>query len=202
MHNRFLGWLTGIIVMSTVFAGAADFKDVKLNLSRSDCIHFEFLSTIDSKIFDVVDSADGDAYIAQDGRYCIEVGADLYLFDGDSLYTYIPENNQVIIEKPDSAGLVADEISFVMKLDEWYDSQSLKQKNRYRLVKKKGIEGDMPDSMIITVDEKSPNIKQIEYLDINGDLNRIEILKQESDTTCDNYKFKPHFPDSVERIRI
>jgi len=194
--------LTGIVILSAILAAAADFKDVKLNLSRSDCIHFDFLSTVDSKIFDTIDSASGVAYIAKDGRYYIEVGPDIYLFDGDTLYTYFWENNQVIIEKPDSADLVASEISFVMKLDEWYDSKSLKQKNSYRLVRKKDIEGDIPDSMIIRVSDKSLDIEMIEYFDINGDLNRIKILKQESDSSCDNSRFQPEFPDSVEKVRI
>ncbi len=202
MPKRVFYWPVILVVVAPFLAAAADFNKVKENLSHSACIHFEFLSTIDSKIFDVVDSAVGLAYIARDGRYYIEVGHDRYLFDGDTLYTYFGENNQVIIENPDSADLVADEISFVMKLDEWYDSKALKLKSRFRLVKKESVTGDMPDSMIITVEDKSPNIKLIEYFDVNGDLNRIEILKQESDSVCDDSRFRPNFPDSVEKVRL
>jgi len=118
------------------------------------------------------------------------------------LYSYIWENNQLIIEKPDSSDPVASEISFVMKLDEWYDSKSLMEKNRFRLVKKKGLEGDIPDSMIITIDEKSADINSIEYFDINGDLNRIMILEQQADSVCNNSRFESDFPDSVEKVRI
>lgn len=192
----------GLFVLFSFMAAATDFNEVKSNLSNSNCTHFEFLSTIDSKVFDAVDSAFGLAYIAKDGRYKIEVGPDLYLFDGDTVYTYFWENNQVIMEKPDSSNLVADEISFVVKLDEWYDSKSLKKKNSYRLVRKKGIVGDIPDSMVIKVNDKKSVIESIEYFDINGDLNRIEIIKQVSDSTCDNLRFQPEFPDSVEKVRL
>src|SRR5574341_1450165 len=192
----------GLFVPFSFMASANDFNEVKSNLSNSNCTRFEFLSTIDSKVFDAVDSAFGQAYIAKDGRYKIEVGADLYLFDGDTVYTYFWENNQVIMEKPDSSDLVADEISFVVKLDEWYDSKSLKEKNSYRWVRKKGIVGDIPDSMVIKVNDKKSVIESIEYLDINGDLNRIEIIKQVSDSTCDKLRFQPEFPDSVEKVRL
>ncbi len=190
------------MALTAIFATAGSFNDTKRNLADNDCTYFEFLSTVDSKIFNVIDSAHGTGYIAQDGRYVIEIGPDIFLYNGDSLYSYIWENNQLIIEKPDSSNPVASEISFVMKLDEWYDSKSLKEKNRFSLMKKKGLEGDIPDSMIITIDEKSAVIKSIEYFDINGDLNRILILEQRADSTCQDSNFKLDIPDTVEKIRI
>ena len=105
-----------VIAFAAIFATAASFYETKRKLAKYECTHFEFLSTVDSKIFDAVDSAHGIAYFAKDGRYNIEIGPDIFLFDGDSLYSYIWENNQLIIEKPDSSDPVASEISFVLKL--------------------------------------------------------------------------------------
>ena len=202
MQNRRTNGIIWVAAFAAIFTTAASFDETKRKLAKYECTHFEFLSTVDSKIFDVVDSAHGIAYIAKDGRYYIEIGPEIFLFDGDTLYSYIWENNQLIIEKPDSSDQVCSEISFVMKLDEWYDSKSLKEKNRFRLVRKNGLEGDIPDSMIITIDEKSADIKSIEYFDINGDLNRIMILEQKADSVCSNIRFEPTFPDSVEKVRI
>lgn len=191
-----------VLSLVSILTSAATLNETKLKLAKYNCTYFEFLSTVDSKIFDVVDSAHGIAYIAKDGRYNIEIGPDIFLFDGDTLYSYIWENNQLIIEKPDSSDPTASEISFVMKLDEWYDSKLLKEKNRFKLMKKKGLEGDIPDSMILTIDAKSAEIETIEYFDINGDLNRIMILEQQADSVCNESRFEPVFPDSVEKVRI
>ncbi len=202
MQNNRLNSLIWVVVLAAIFTTGAGFDETKRNLAKYECTHFEFLSTVDSKVFDVIDSAHGIAYFANDGRYYVEVGQDVFLFDGDSLYSYFWDNNQVIIERPDSTNPVASEISFVMKLDEWYDSKSLKEKNRFRLVKKKGLKGDIPDSMIIMIDSKNALIETIEYFDINDDLNRIMILEQQADSVCRGTRFEPSFPDSVERIRI
>jgi outer membrane lipoprotein-sorting protein len=202
MQVKFKLRLVLILVMPGFMITAADFKSAKKKLNTADCSYFEFLTTIESQIFDVIDSAYGQAYIARDGRYVIRLGPDVYLFDGDTLYTYFWENNQVIIESPDSSDLVASEISFVVKLDEWYDSKPVKQKNSWQLNKKKDVEGDIPDSMIITVDPENSDIKNIEYFDINEDLNRIQIIKQKTDSLCSDKEFLPEFPDSVERVRL
>ena len=191
-----------MLVLTFVLANAADMKVATKKLSSYDCNEFSFVSIIGSKLFDEIDSSFGKAYIAKDGRYKIEIGPDIYLFDGDTLYTYFFDNNQVIIEKPDSGNVVADEISFVVKLDEWYDSQALKQKNCFKLVKKENVSGDIPDSMTITLNGRNSTIEMIEYFDINKDLNRIKIIKQQGDSTCERSHFRPVFPDSVEKVRI
>jgi hypothetical protein len=202
MHKSNAGRLIPILILSSIVLIAADFNSVKKNLTDADCTYFAFLTIIESRVFEVADSSYGNAYIARDGRYKITVGPDVYLYDGDTLYTYFWENKQVIIEQPDSGDLVASEISFVVKLDEWYDSKALKQSDSWQLVRKQNIEGDIPDSMVITANADSPEIKQIEYFDINQDLNRIKILKQQADSSCIDRNFLPDFPDSVEKVRL
>lgn len=191
-----------LLTLAALFTIGASFDQTKKKLTASNCIYFEFLNTIDSKVFDVIDSAYCIAYIANDGRFRVEVGPDYYVYDGDTMYSYFWENNQVIIENPDPSDPIAAEISFVMKLDEWYDSKSMKEKNAYKLTKKKDLGGDIPDSMVIRIDDKSADIKTIEYHDINGDLNRIQIIEQVIDSTCNSSRFVPDIPDSTEKIRL
>jgi len=191
-----------LIFSIAVLAKAGDIKKTKQNLSSYDCAYFEFLSTLDSKVFDVIDSVHGQAYIAQDGRYYVEIGPDIFLYDGDTLFSFFRENNQLIIEKPDPEYATATEISFVMKLNDWYDSKALKEKNSYKMTKKENVGGDIPDSMIIKIDDKTSALKIIEYFDSNEDLNRIEILNHETDSICDSGRFTPAFPDSVEKVRL
>lgn len=202
MQTKHAAQLIPILILSFLVLTGSDFDSAKKKLKNSDCTYFEFLTTIESKIFDIVDSSYGEAYIARDGRYKVTVGPDIYLYDGDTLYTYFWENNQVIMERPDTSNPVASEISFVVKLDEWYDSKALKQKNSWQLKKKENIEGDIPDSMTLMINPGISEISLIEYFDINQDLNRIKIIKQRSDSLCKAKEFLPDFPDSVEKVRL
>jgi len=191
-----------LLIFAAFLTTGASFDQTKKKLNTSKCIYFQFLNTVDSKVFDVVDSAYCIAYIANDGRFRVEVGPDYYIYDSDTLYSYFWDNNQIIIETPDPADPIAAEISFVMKLDEWYDSKSMKEKNAYKLTKKKDLGGDIPDSMVIRIDNESADINSIEYFDINGDLNRIQISEQVIDSTCNASRFVPDIPDSTEKIRL
>lgn len=190
-----------LVLISLAIPASSSLEAIKSKFSRSDCTYFEFANIIESDIFGIIDTVRASAYIARDGRYKIEIGRDVYLYDGTRLYTYFWETNQVIIEKPDSGALISDEISFVMKLDEWYDSKAI-NKSSYSLTKKEGIAGDIPDSLDLTTNNKDSTIMEIRYIDINGDINRIEFLKQRSDSVCIHERFEPAFPDSVEKVKL
>ena len=174
---------------------------VKSKFSNGDCTYFEFATIIESQIFGVIDTIYGSAYIAKDGRYKIEIGSDVFLYDGSFLYTFFLETNQLIIEKPDSGKLVSDEISFVIKLDKWYDSKA-NSMNSYALKKKKGVEGDIPDSLELITNVVDSTIVEIRYIDVNEDINRVEFLKQQTDSSCSDKRFEPAFPDSVEKVKL
>ena len=202
MKTTLYSTLSLLLILISLARPASNSLDaIKSKFSRSDCTYFEFANIIESNIFGVIDTVRASAYIAKDGRYKIEIGPDVYLYDGTQLYTYFWETNQVIIEKPDSGAIFSDEISFVMKLDEWYDSEVI-NKSGYSLTKKKGIAGDIPDSLDLTTNNEDSTIMEIKYIDINGDVNRIEFLKQRSDSVCDADLFEPAFPDSVEKVKL
>jgi len=200
--KTFLYSLALLLVQSNMVRTESDaLEAVKSKFSSGDCTYFEFANIIESKIFGVIDTIHGSAYIAQDGRYKIEIGSDVFLYDGSLLYTYFLETNQLLIEKPDSGKLVSDEISFVIKLDEWYDSKA-NSKNSYALKKKEGVEGDIPDSLELITNIADSTIVEIRYIDINEDLNRVKFLKQKTDSSCSAKGFEQDFPDSVEKVKL
>lgn len=195
--------LTFIIIIFGLFqlAQAADrFDEIKKELSKEGCWQFEFISIIESDIFDTVDSADGEAYIASDNRYRVSVGSDSFWSDGKLFYSYSVEADQLIIEK--DGGGVENEISFIIKLDEFYRTYSIEKNKKYRLIRRDKIEGDMPDSLIIQIDSKDLLIESIEYFDINEELNRIIFHQQLYNTECIDSGFVPNLPDSVERVKL
>ena len=182
--------------------GADCFDSIKAELAEAVCTRFAFLSIIESEVFDQVDSMEGTAYIARDGRFNLVLGADRYLFDGNNLYSYSAENNQVIIEKVEEKKALSKEISFITRLDELYQTQVIKADSLYRLEKKAGVKVGVPDSLTVSVVRYALRLDRLEYYDINDERNVVVILNQQLDTICREREFEPDFPDSVEKVRL
>lgn len=191
-----------LICAAAVMAGSNSFDKIKRQLSDAGCAHFKFLNIIESDVFDSVDSTDGEAWLAADGRYLIRLDSDQYLFDGSDLYSYSFENNQVTIEQLDTAGAQTGQISFIRRLDEWFKTDIIEPDLRFRLTLRDGVEGDLPDSMVVEIDKKKNRIRSIDYLDLNEEYNRIIINSQDISDSCAEHYFEPSFPDSVDTIRL
>lgn len=190
------------LIYLSASAAVDRFDTIKEQLAQAACTRFEFVSIIESEIFDATDSATGTAYIARDGRFNVTLGEDRYLFDLRFLYSYSTENNQVVIEKVSDQAQVSREISFITRLDELYETHTIRPGKSYRLLKRPGEKSDIPDSVTIFIAPDSLQLERLEYLDINEERNVIVILKQQTSKDCDKMQFEPAFPDSVERIRL
>lgn len=190
------------LIYLSASAVADRFDTIKEQLAQAACTRFEFVSIIESEIFDATDSATGTAYIARDGQFNVTLGEDRYLFDLRFLYSYSAENNQVVIEKVSGQAQVSREISFITRLDELYETHTIRPGKSYRLLKKPGEKSDIPDSLTIFIAPDSLQLERLEYLDINEERNVIVILKQQTGQDCDEKQFEPVFPDSVEKIRL
>ena len=183
-------------------AGADDFDKIKSDLSRVGCHDFEFIAVLESDIFDQIDSTFGAAYIASDGRYSLEIADESYVYDLEYVYSYSESSGQVIIEKAGDSAPAGEEFSFIMFLDECYDTYNTETKNRYRLIKHSDASVAYPDSLTVLIDSELLQLKHFEYFDVNEELNRIELLKQQYWPECDSGRFVPDFPDSAEVIRL
>jgi outer membrane lipoprotein-sorting protein len=200
MKKLLLYMLLSLIPLSS--ARTADsFEKLKNKLAGAKCVRFDFLSIIESDIFERIDTTPGTAYIAADGRYLVILGDDEYLYNLELLYSYSKVNNQVTIEKIDSR--TGDEVVFVMQLDSLYDSYAVKKDRQYRLVRKDSVfESNIPDSMLLYMDPEKLVLLKIEYFDINEELNRIVFLEQNIEPACEDDRFIPQYPDSVEQIEL
>ncbi|UCG61879.1 MAG: hypothetical protein JSV52_00900 [Candidatus Zixiibacteriota bacterium] len=190
------------LILGGAVAVADGFDRVKIRLARSGCHYFEFYSIIESDIFDEVDTASGTAYIAPDGRYSISVADEHYVYDLKNMYTYSETSGQVIIEKIEGTGSVGEEIAFILRLDETYKTESSATQDTYRLMRIDSTATAYPDSLYIVIDTVADELKQMEYLDINEELNRIVFLKYLYEEPCDTNRFHLEYPDSAEVIRL
>ncbi len=202
MGNRIAVILLASSCLAAASARADSFDKIKARLAEAKCVHLEFASILSSRIFKQTDTTSGTAYISQDGRYRVTVGSDVYLCDGKELYSYSRDNNQVTVQKVDSTTAFSKEVSYITRLDEFFKTNVVTADRVYKLALTSTKMQNLPDSMTVTIDRKSLKIVQIEYLDINSEPTRIIFKKETSSPTCDDRKFVPDFPDSVQRIRM
>jgi len=190
------------LVLSLSLARAEDsFEELKKKLAGAECIRFDFLSIIESEIFDRTDTAQGTVYIAADNRYRVVLSNDEYLYNGEFLYSYIRDNNQVTVEK--NTGWTGEDIVFITRLDSLYISNTILKDNEYRLMKKDSLaESAIPDSLRLFLDPALLLLKEVRYFDVNEELNRLIFLRQDTDASCGEQLFLPDFPDSVPRIKL
>ena len=206
MRMKIITIVFSVILMALATQCEADsFDRIKERLTTAECVRFDFISIIESDVFDLTDSCTGTAYIARDGRYRMELDSDIYLYEGKLLYSYSVETNQLIIEKPDTGATgqsTGDEIGFVANFNEFYETYTITQDLKYRLLRKGDQSSNIPDSMIVFINSKVSELSRIEYFDVNGERNLILFLRQQADSTCTPHAFEPVFPDSAERVKL
>jgi outer membrane lipoprotein-sorting protein len=183
-------------------ARADSFRLIKDRFSSARCVSIDFLSILQSDVFKSEDSTHGSAYLAKDGRYLVSVGSDIYLSDNRKQYSYSAGNNQVVVQKVDSAGTGAAELFYITRLDELYKTTILVPDTAYKLTRKGTGSSSLPDSMTVFIDKHKGRIVRIEYLDVNEEKVTIVILKESFPASCDETRFAPHFPDSVETVKM
>ncbi len=188
-----------------VFLGsiqADTFDKIKQAFKQAGCVQLTFVSIIESSIFETIDSVNGSAIIDGSGKYLVTLGKDKYLYDGQDLFSYSHDNNQVVIERVDPDDSFGAEVSFITRLDEIYKTTILNPDSSYHLVKATQGFANVPDSLVVTIDKRARAIRAIEYLDVNEEKNRIVFVHQSLSGRCDSVPFIPDFPDSAERVRL
>ncbi|MEW5995897.1 MAG: hypothetical protein AB1744_16090 [Candidatus Zixiibacteriota bacterium] len=155
--------LASLVWPLSVVVGADPFEIIKDRLAAAACTRIDFLSLLESDVFDLTDTVEGSAYVARDGRFHVTLGPDQYVNDLAYLYSYSSENNQVVIETVGNRDNVSKEISFVTRLDEFYQTESIQPGYSYRLRKQGADESNTPDSLTVFIDRDSLLLKRLEY---------------------------------------
>lgn len=166
----------------------------------SPCVVIEFQEVVDSDVFETIDTVDCELVFDSTGRFRLEIGEDIYLRTATELHSYVPDNNQVIIEEV-AMGSSMVSVLWIRHLDEYFDSVILDANKHYKLTVRPSVSADVPDSLTVFV-SASRNLERIEFLDENGDIVVLNIRKQVFSGDCGAKAFEPDFPDSVERVRL
>ena len=195
--------LTILLACSSHSDGLADndpLHPVLDQMTQADCCRFEFISILESDVFESVDSTTGTALISADDRYDILLGPDRYLRNNEFLYSYSGENEQVTLERIESSAAPDETIRFITQLDQHYHIQPLSS-GKYTLSRKADSGSNLPQSIILTLTE-SGELDCLEYIDDNGDTNRIVIVASTFQSECDSAAFVPNFPELTEIIKL
>lgn len=168
-------------------------------MAAAECCRFDFISILESDVFDTIDTTVGTALIASDSRYDILLGPDRYLRTGEILYSYSGENEQVTLERVGGSSAQDETIRFITQLDRYYLIHP--EDGHYRLVSKPESESNLPAKITLTLTE-SGELGRLEYIDDNGDTNWIVINESLFRLACDSTAFAPDFPESTELIKL
>ena len=182
--------------------GPDPFERIKSELAEADCCHVRFLSIVHSDVFESVDTTSGQAYVARDGRYAINLGQDTYVQTDDKLYSYSEPNNQVTVELVDAGSGSAEEVSFLNRLDHYFHTNPVEPGKEYNLIRIDTASSGLPDSMKVFLSEGGRSIARMEYFDINHDRNTLSIISLEALPRCDSLSLRPSFPDTVQIITL
>lgn len=194
--------LSTSLLSGSSFAGDR-FDDLKKELSSAECSYFEFISITESDIFESVDSINGSAWMARDGRYSVNLGTDIYLFNGELLYTYSAENEQVVIEKVDPKhNALGAEVSFIIHLDEYYRSKVIQPDREYTLFRLDSAQTSIPDTLQLLLDVQTGRMSRLIYYDENNDRQQILISAQKLYDRCKPDSFSPKWPDGTEIVKL
>ncbi len=183
-------------------SGLADDDPLHLimdEMAAADCCRFEFISILESEVFDTVDSTTGTAMIASDSRYRISLGPDVYLRTDELLYSYSGENEQVTVERVGGSSARDETIRFITQLDNYYRIQWVTDK--YMLNRKANSDSNLPKMILLTLNDAG-GLGRLFYIDDNGDTNWIVISESSFQPECDSAAFAPDFPETTELIKL
>jgi outer membrane lipoprotein-sorting protein len=196
--------LSFLLLLSAANASGQDepFEKLKAAMADAACCRYEFLSIIESEVFESTDTTVGTALIAADGRYHISIGPDEYLRTTDKLYSYSSTENQLTVETLGTGDLRPESVSFVTRLNDHYSTRVVVPSRQYFLTLTDTAAADLPDSLSVSLLAGKPGLERIEFFDVNNDRNRIVFSKSEYFDECDESALTPHFPDSAEVINL
>jgi outer membrane lipoprotein-sorting protein len=178
------------------------FDQIKTRLSSSRLVNFKIASAVDSKVFGQTDSVNGEVVIADDGRYLARMNDDLYLFDGKCIWEVSFENRQATKQCLKEGESFENRLFFIKDLDKYYTAKSVKKEKEYCLKRIEKENNSLPDSIEVFLDASRGRLNRLEYLDLNGDVNRVHIIDEMTSDSIDPRRFEMALPDSIEIINI
>ncbi len=180
------------------------FEQMKQEFADADCLAVHFLSITESEVFGDIDTLDASALIARSGRYLIDLGSDVYAYDGQTLISYSRIEAQATLEKRSADDPASELVTVLTRLDELYATTDLGTAEAFRLTRRRATSTVFPESIDLLVaykDNNSVRLDYLEYQDANGDRNRLVFSRVEA-LDCPDDVGQLIVPDTVDIIYL
>jgi outer membrane lipoprotein carrier protein len=162
---------------------------------------------------DITDSASGKVYIKYPGKMRWEYekpNRQIYITDGENLWVYRPEDNQVQIGKAPEffkggkgASFLSDIRLIRQKFDISLEQGPPEESDLFHHLKLIPREKTLDITEVhLTVSKKTYNVLQVMTLDYYGNENRIDLINFAFDVDMDDSLFSFTIPPGVDVIRI
>ncbi len=170
-------------------------------------LSMDFVKTLKSDIFETQKKTEGKMYLKNPDKFRIETEDEILVTDGEFLWSYSEENEQVIKSRLDRSKNIFRPNQYLSNFREEYKpkltgEEKIDKAKCYKLTLTPKKEGLFITKMTIWIDKKSLLAKRLEYRDLNDNqitlgFDRIKINKGIKDS-----KFVFKTPDGVEELDL
>lgn len=177
------------------------YQAVVRKIKQTDCLRFDFTALTASDVFSTVDTLAGSAVLDAQKRYRVQLGADWFLSDGDSVYIFVNEEKQMTVENAKTAA-IPTELILLRQLDELYTSKLLSGDSLYLLTRRESGDSFFPSQLSISCSLAETRLKWLQFTSENGDKITILFQAMRNMTACTEETFQPSYPAGTEVIRL
>lgn len=192
MRNILL--ILGLILMNTSIKAQSDAKALLDKTSKKiesmKAVEVDFTLSLENKIEKTSDSYDGKAYM-KGNMYRLDLMGVINYYDGQTIYTYMPEVNEVNLKNPsDSEEEMLDPTKLFNIYNEGFSQKIVKTENGISTIEllPQTLESNVM-RVVIELDVASSNIKKVTYFgkDGNNMIIKIKSLKQPNVIPVDSF---------------
>lgn len=177
------------------------FQALVKKINQSECLRFDFTALTASDVFSTIDTVAGSAVLDAKQKYRVQIGADWFISDGDSVYIYVHEEKQMTIENAKTAA-IPTELILLRQLDDLYTSKLLSGDSLYLLTRREDGDSFFPLTLRLSCTGTDARLKWLEFSSENGDMITILFQSMRSMATCSEESFRPSHPAETEVIRL
>lgn len=212
-HNRiFLGSLTAIIAV-LLFAMSGECISAKKILKKVDGEYkslTDFVAGFSQTVY--IDSTDsgytavGKLLVKKPDKFRLELEHQTIVSDGDTLWTYVPRNQQVLVDQADTTGGATrpDQLFLTYFKEaeaELVDTEKLDGRDCY-LLHLKPKESDIIASLRVWVDQKTWLARRVEVTQAGGMVTEYEFTDVQTNLGLADSVFVFRAPPEVEVIDL
>lgn len=201
-----IGWaLLPTLLMAVTAKEIADKSEAIYSEKKTFSVKFEQVVST-GEFFDD-EHTNGSMKLAYPKKYRIETPEQVFVSDGDTLWTYSEENCQVTVEPTNRLDDFVTPADYLFRLREHYelsyDSTEVIEKKPYHRLSLRSLKDDQyVRSMKVMIDPETYLIRRVVYRDINDNKISLDFHDWKLGATLKPEDFRFQTPAGVEEVRI